>query len=310
MVKYRILSLDGGGIRGLLTTIVLERLTKEIPCWLDKTDLLAGTSTGGITALGLASGRTPTDMRNFYCQHGKQIFTQTLSSETTGLGKFISAKYRNDHLNKEFKDSLKDMTLSQLLKKVVIPSFDLDDNIDHDPTTRCWHPKIFHNFDGIDSDGHEKVADVALYTSAAPTYFPTVNGYIDGGIVANNPSMVALCQTQDIRAKIDPRPTLNEICLLSLGTGTSLSRIEGKNLNWGVLQWAHPMVHIMFDALAGIADYECKCILGDRYCRLAPIFPPNTTFHVDDVSKINQLIAFAENLDLHETIKWIKTQWI
>ena len=66
MGHYRILSIDGGGIRGLFTCVVLQRLEEEVPGWLDRVDLIAGTSTGGIMALGLAYGLSPTTLRNLY----------------------------------------------------------------------------------------------------------------------------------------------------------------------------------------------------------------------------------------------------
>jgi len=149
---------------------------------------------------------------------------------------------------------------------------------------------------------------VALYTSAAPTFFPAVDGYIDGGVFANNPSMAALAQTQDHRALKTP-PRHDRIALLSIGTGTSLMRIERKNLDWGQAQWIKPLLNIMMDGVMGVADYQCRQILGARYHRLAPVFPPDQVIGLDAVDRIPDLVKFAEAVDISEAVKWLKATW-
>jgi len=111
-----------------------------------------------------------------------------------------------------------------------------------------------------------------LYTAAAPTYFPSVDGYIDGGVYANNPSMCALAQTQDDRY-FDPPTKINDVVLLSLGTGTSLFHIKKETLDWGYVQWIKPLTSLMLDGISAIAHYQSEQILRDRYHRLAPVFP-------------------------------------
>jgi patatin-like phospholipase/acyl hydrolase len=149
--------------------------------------------------------------------------------------------------------------------------------------------------------------DVALYTSAAPTYFPSVDGYIDGGVYANNPAMCALAQTRDRR--YSPTPPIDEVLLLSLGTGTSLQYIKGKSHDWGYAQWVKPLISLMLDGTAGIADYQCRQMLGDRYHRLAPVFPAGTTVPLDAVDRIPYLIEFAETVPIDETIEWLRQTW-
>lgn len=308
MPKYKILSLDGGGIRGLLTAILLERLEEAVPGWLDKADLLAGTSTGGIIALGLAHGLTPRELRGLYEKRGKKIFDDSWIDDLTDVGKVIGADYNNKNLTKELKGIFGAAKLKDLKKRVLIPAFDLD-NEDKNPKKRSWKPKFFHNFPGDDSDGEEQAMKVALYTSAAPTYFPVVDGYIDGGVVANNPSMAALAQTQDSRTFSSP-PDLNDIVLLSIGTGRSLLRIEGKNLDWGYAQWAKPLINIMMDGVMGVADYQCKQILGDHYCRISPPFPPDKAIPLDAVDKIQDIVESSESVDIRDVIRWLKEIWM
>lgn len=308
MATYRILSLDGGGIRGLMTAVILERLETAVPGWLRKVDLFAGTSTGGIIALGLAKGLTPTDARNLYYNKGTKIFFDTLWDDVKDLGRLIGAEYDNKNLKEELTAVYGNTRLKQLPKRVLIPAFDLD-NEDLDPTKRSWKAKFFHNFPGNDSDGEMKMVDVALYTSAAPTYFPTADGFIDGGVAANNPSMAAVAQTQDSRAKIDPRPSLDELVLLSIGTGNPQHRVEGKRLDWGISQWAAPLVNILLDGTVSIPHFQCEQLLGERYFRLFPVLPPDKNYALDDVSKMDDMITIALDTDISGTVDWLKQHW-
>ncbi|MBU1908477.1 MAG: patatin-like phospholipase family protein, partial [Verrucomicrobia bacterium] len=186
-------------------------------------------------------------------------------------------------------------------------AFDLD-NEKPDPAERSWAPKFFHNLPGPDSDGAFPVWKVALYTSAAPTYFPSVDGYIDGGVAANNPAMAALAQTRDRRSFPRPWP-IEKLVLLSVGTGRLLMRIEGRNLDWGYAQWARPLIDILGEGLTGVADYQCRQILDKRYHRLAPVFPPGRRFPLDGVKQIPALVKFAKVVDLKPTLDWLLRQW-
>src|SRR5437867_8441668 len=169
---YRILSFDGGGIRGLLTLAILKRLEAEIPNLIRGADLLAGTSTGGIIALGLAAGKSVDELISLYKNNGERIFDDSWFDDIRDISGLVGADYDQKNLGKILKGIFKDMRLKDLGKRVLIPSFNLD-NGDKDETKRTWNPKFFHNFPGEDSDGDESVVEVALDTSAAPTYFPT-----------------------------------------------------------------------------------------------------------------------------------------
>jgi patatin-like phospholipase/acyl hydrolase len=165
--------------------------------------------------LGLAHGLTPAELHAFYYQKGKRIFDDSWLDDIRDLGGLTGADYDNHHLKEELANIFGDTLLKLLGKKVLIAAFDLD-NEATDEAQRHWKPKFFHNFEGSDSDGDTKATDVAVYTSAAPTYFPTADRYIDGGVVANNPSMAALAQTQDVRSVITPHRWRMLPCSLSV----------------------------------------------------------------------------------------------
>lgn len=288
---YRILSFDGGGIRGLVTLAILKRLEAQVPTLVRNTDLFAGTSTGGIIALGLAAGKPVDELVSLYRDNGKKIFDDSWWDDLRDIGGLSGADYDQKNLEKILKRAFNETRLRDLQKRVLIPSFDLD-NQAKDTARRTWSPKFFHNFPGEDSDGDERVVEVALDTSAAPTYFPSHDGFVDGGVVANNPSMAAVAQTQDKR-NVDPAPPLDEIHLLSLGTGTNLSFIKGRELDWGLAQWAKPLVNLLMDASMGVVDFQCRHILKDTYQRIAPVFPSNTNIKLDEWERSQDLIDFG-----------------
>jgi len=305
MTKYRVVSIDGGGIRGLVTAILLERIvaTPGLETFLDSIDLVAGTSTGGLLALGIAGGIGLREIRDVYEKKGRKIFDDSWFDDLVDLGKLRGADYSTKPLRRELRRLFGDCTLEQLEKRVLVTTFDLDNE---DPAHRTWKPKLFHNFPGPGTDGASRAADVGLYTSAAPTYFPSVDGYIDGGVYANNPSMCALAQTQDSRYS---RTALGDVVLFSIGTGTNLQYIKGKTLDWGYAQWVKPLIGLMLDGTVGIADYQCYQILGARYHRLAPVFPADRTVALDDVKKVPYMIEFAGSVDLDETVDWLRRTW-
>ena len=305
-MAYRILSLDGGGIRGLISTIVLMRLSREkgLADWLEGAQLLAGTSTGALIALALARGIALEEILALYRDKADEIFDDSLFDNLKDAGTLLGAQYRTEGLQRELQRLFGAARLRDLKKRVLITAFDLD-NEDPRPARRRWKPKLFHNFPGSDSDGAMPVWKVGLYTSAAPTYFPSHNGYVDGGVVANNPSLAALTQTQDPRAELNPRPALGDVRMLSLGTGGILSYIAGKRHNWGYAQWAKPLINLLLDASMGIADYQCRQIMRENYHRLAPIFPPKVNIMMDEWKRSKELIKFGESADVAPTVEWL-----
>jgi len=308
---YRILSIDGGGLRGLIAARMLQRLNQmpEISGWLDSADLIAGTSTGGILALGIAAGKSPEEICQLYIEKGPAIFDDSIWDDIRDFGKLIGADYSNKTLKKELKSLFNKTKLSDLRCKVAIPAFDLD-NEAPSALERTWKPKIFHNYAGDDSDGNQFVKDIALYTSSAPTYFPSANGFIDGGVFANNPSMVALAQAVSSRNIPSERADIEDIVLLSVGTGVNLSYIKRKNVDWGYAQWAKPLVDIMMEGGMGISDYQVNQLIGDRYHRLQVIFEPDETIPMDSVKKIPRMDEIGRNHDISSAKEWIEQYWM
>lgn len=306
MNKYRILCLDGGGIRGLYTAVLLHRIATAVPAFLESIHLYAGTSTGGILALGLAAGRTPQEGVILYQHWGPRIFSRSLLWKMRTLGGLIGAKYDNHSLLEAVTTELGQRTMADLAQQgrfVLISTFRLKATLKSYPV---WKPKFFHNFPGATGDMDELLRDVAMYTSAAPTYFPSYQGYVDGGVAANSPTMAALAQA------LDPgtgNQQLADVRLLSLSTGIVPQYIDGERNNWGLWQWAKPTIPIMLEGSMETQNYECRRILGpERYHRLNEPIPESVA--LDDVASMDRLIQYANTVDIGPTVAWIETHFL
>jgi patatin-like phospholipase/acyl hydrolase len=304
MGYFNILSLDGGGIRGLLSCKLLERLERLYPGYLEKVNLFAGTSTGGILALGLAAGLSPAEIGDLYQKDGTKIFSKNIWDKVGDIDRFYYADYKNNALEEALKNKFGGLRLGDLKKKVLISSFRLDSGSVTKMGVRSWKPKFFQNFDDDPSDCDQTVVDVALRTSAAPTYFPVYQGFADGGLVANNPSMCAVAQALD---KNTGKQKLNKITLLSIGTGVLPKFVKGFNENWGYLQWAPHLITIMIDGVSGVADYQCRQLLGPRYLRLDVLF--DRDIGLDNVDEMSYLVQLADREEINETQKWFSNYY-
>lgn len=308
MAKYRILSFDGGGLKGLLSLGIMERLSAELggDAWIRQADLYAGTSTGGLIALCLASGKPVAEISDFYRNEGPAIFNRKTWTYLTSLCKLLHVGYENRALDKALLGLFGDRRLHELDKKVLAVSFDLHQR---QGKRAFWAPKVFHNFPGQGQDA-DLARHVGLYTSAAPTFLPSVAGYVDGGVCANNPSMCALAQVLDER--IDERQEQDAIHLLSIGTGVNPESVNKKTVRWGALGWNLKILRVIMDGSVGIADYQCRQILGkERYQRLQPIL--DERIDMDDAKKIPELIRLGETMDsktIRQWADWISRNWM
>src|SRR5262245_5024740 len=339
MSKYRILALDGGGIRGLLTTMLLERLCLQpgLEQVFDDTFLIAGNSSGALIALAMAHGLAqPTTAQTLgrirgVFENGPLIFG---SAVPFPVGFWLWPKFGEEARASGLKKLLGEHTrLRDLQRHVLISSFQLDKQrtahqsvqppqenaglprqVKRLKEARTWRAKLFHNFPP-DSDCDLEAWKVALYSTAAPAYFPTADGFIDGGVYANNPAMCALAQLFDDRYAPTRKPPLNDVLLLSVGAGQNLKFIEGPRHNWGVLRWASNYVWLTMDGTVGVADYQCRQMLtAKNYWRLAPNVPADEVIELDDLDKINRLTELTEEFvagcEFRDCVAWLRSNWM
>lgn len=300
MAAYRIITFDGGGVRGALMVTLLKRLTSQFPHLLDKVDLFAGTSTGSICAVALASGRSVDTLVEFYAEENlKFVFTPAHLN-------WFRPKYSNANFRALLENHLGNLRLGELKYNFMAPSFQLDHRADKD-----WRPVFFHNFP--DSPFlNESVVDIVLRSAAAPTYFPSHESFIDGGVMANNPSTAAIAIALGHK---QPTPQLADIKLLSIGTGLTPTIIKTNTTGWGEVQWllnpfgtpSDPILNILFDGVVEADHATSQNILGKNYWRLNPRLP--RPMLLDDWRAFPELIKTADKYDLQPTLDWIASNW-
>ncbi|WP_121964995.1 CBASS cGAMP-activated phospholipase [Myroides sp. N17-2] len=204
MKTFKILSIDGGGIKGLYSARILEKFEQKFKCKTsDHFDMICGTSTGGLIALALTSLITAENICKFYEDKGEIIFPSSKEFKIPFLGKtskrgikqiLWKGKFENEGLKKSLDEIFGDKIIGNANNLLCIPSYSVTEA----------KPKVFkydHKEGNLSRDNRAKMVDIALATSAAPTYFPMAElpyynneQFIDGGVWANNPTLVGLLE--------------------------------------------------------------------------------------------------------------------
>ena len=319
-MAFKILTFDGGGIRGVVTARVLANLCADAGVVSDTADLLAGSSVGATNALALALGMRPAEMVSLYSDHAASIFRRSLRRG------FLKSVYKTDHQRTGHLAALvaagvkdpEQKVLGDLDKRVLVTTFQLNGARELRPgATAAWKGKLFHNFE-LDSDGtpngdlNELVMDVLLRSSAAPIVFPVYQGFADGGLVAINPSVCAIAQA------LNPATggaEIGDVRLLSFGTGRGATHsLDIGTVNWGLVQWglnAGRYGDRFIDAFADIPAFQAQQLLGERHFRLNPPIPPNAG--IDRPSDIPRFIeaadAYRKTEEWAAALAWVKRWW-
>jgi uncharacterized protein len=258
-VATRILSIDGGGIRGLIPVRVLaeveERCGKPIA---ELFDVIAGTSTGGILALGLSCPQpqySAADLARLYVEQGEEIFPKRLIN----VRQLYDEKYSNEGLQRALRATLGDARLKDARTRVLVTAYDIE--------TRT--PVFFRSERAKEDDDRDfLMREVALATSAAPTYFEPARvgeppmALVDGGVFANNPGMCAYVD------RYTPGE-LGDVTMVSLGTGQLTRPLRYDDAkDWGLLSWGLRVLDVVFDGVSDTVDHQLKTLLGTGYLRL------------------------------------------
>lgn len=281
---FKILSLDGGGIRGVYTAEVLRRC-EEAFCGgrtlADYFDMIAGTSTGGIIALGLGLGIATRDIVGFYRDDGRAIFPPLPTWAPSRWWRFYRAlrRARLDHeaLERALKERFGDHLLGESTARLVIPAFMM-------PKTEIAVFKTDHHED-FANDHSTPMWRVARATSAAPTYLKgheheeSGRIFIDGGVWANNPVMVAV-----VDAVTAYDVDFDQIEILSIGTGNAPFELQRKGVLGGLIAWKEAIKAAMF-LTTDNATAQAKLLLGpDRCLRIEPA-EADSAIDLDDYDK-------------------------
>jgi patatin-like phospholipase/acyl hydrolase len=281
----KVLSIDGGGIRGIIPAIILAALQKRLGRNLYEVfDLIAGTSTGGIIALGIGttanSGQpySPDKLVDLYVQNGPAIFKKNLLMPVREL--FLS-KYSPNSLEKTLATFFGATELKTALTPLMISSYDLQGQ----------RPFMFKShYIAAHPNYNWEVKSVARATSAAPTFFPPYHlvkgsedyALVDGGVFVNNPAMAAYSEARSLY------PEFANVVVISVGTGDrqdSISYAVAKD--WGLIGWARQIVPVMMDSVSEAVDYELRFMPGCTFHRLQPSHLEAAENKMDNVTPEN-----------------------
>jgi uncharacterized protein len=280
--RFQILALDGGGLRGIFSAAILASLEEDLQASVvDHFDLITGTSTGGIIALAMGLGLRPRQILEFYTELGAQVFRSRL-----GLGsarQLVRAKYQPGPLRAALTSVFGDRTFGESTKRLVITSYNLGAD-DVYLFRTAHHPRLRR-------DWRECAVDVAMATSAAPTYLPgfPLSGarLVDGGLWANNPAMVAL-----VEAVGTCHVPLESLRVFSLGTTTEVRHRSRRLDHGGMLPWARAAVDVILRAQSISANNQVHHLLSpERLLRLNPVVPAD--LFALDKANVSDLIGLA-----------------
>ncbi|MDB5987841.1 MAG: patatin [Nevskia sp.] len=296
---FRILSIDGGGVRGYLAAAILANIEDYLNSKLNETlplgqrfDLIVGTSAGGLIGLGLALGRSAGELRALLLDLVPKVFGA--GNRRSRLSRATKPRYGDAALESELQAVFGAHTLADLTTDACITSVSL---IDAKP--RLHKTDYFaRNAGRLD----ERLIDVAMATSAAPTYFPARNSkysanLVDGGLAANNPSVIGVIDALQFerpskrgvhRPHLDVSGNSGPL-LLSVGTGQPgpLPYDYKRMTNGGWLNWMLPIHEIVLLSQAQLVHHQAKFLVGSKYLRIDPIL--NVPVKLDDAAHFHEL---------------------
>jgi uncharacterized protein len=290
----RVLSIDGGGIRGLIPALVLTEVEKRSGkrIW-ELFDLIAGTSTGGILACALcAPDPLPAEqLVALYEEEGPTIFDRSLWQRIRSAGGLLDEKYDAGALDRALERFLSDKRLAETKPDLLVPAYNMGEP----------GPYFFKSRKARDEGEDFPLSEVARATSAAPTYFEPAElsgeALVDGGVFAANPAMCAFAEVMRFQPSAD-------VFLLSLGTGQrtrkrSFDQIE----NWGLIEWAKPILDVVFDGVSDAVDYQLQHALDEGHYWRLQVELDRASDDLDDASADNLrgLRAQAEGLIANRT---------
>ena len=324
MKTVNILSIDGGGIRGIIPITILhyieQVLQKHNPGkhLYEYFDIMGGTSTGGLIVLGLgvpllknAQSKTPKyttkSLLNIYTEKGDSLFSRVTTKWLSAISSLYQYKYSVDFIEDLMEEVYGDATLRNSLLPLLITSYDC----------QKMTPKLFKSYpikkDPASEDYYIK--DVARATSAAPTFFPAAKvkscpphnktyGFIDGGVFANNPAMLTVLEARKMY------PEAENFNVLSLGTGYTVRDYHIDDMqSWGIYQWMSPgkdvpLLKIMMAGQSETVHYTLQTLDNVNYFRFDSLLD-NKHAGMDLVTKNN--LQYLQKIAI-ESIKKNKIQ--
>ncbi len=296
-IHTRILSIDGGGVRGIVSAVILAYLENKLQQLsanpdarlADYFDLFAGNSTGGLIIAGLLlpgeDGRpkySAEDIIELYLKNAKIIFQTSLLQGIKSVSGLLDVKYDEEGPQFVYNKYFKNRELKELLKPCLIPVYDLTRGKNY----------FFRQHKAIASDRHNfYLKDVMRSATAAIAYFPpasvtSVNGqekhcFIDGGIFAVNPSLSAYAEFRHLNKNLYSKNTM----MFSLGGGRQDTYLEcDKVSHWGAMEWRDTGSNLVTTSLSDAIHYQLKAVYNSNphYLRINPFIDKSSSTSLDN----------------------------
>ena len=313
MNRTRILSIDGGGIKGIVPAVVLLHLEKILQHLSnnphsrihDYFDLFSGASTGAIIIAGLLSPDnnnrpkySSKEILDLYLENGQIIFNSSLFQEIKSVSGIVNVKYDSKGLESVFEKYFGKSELKDLLKPSLIPVYDLSRGKNY----------FFRQQKALKSPRHNfYVKDLLRAATSALTYFPpaqisTANNkehrcFIDGGVFANNPALSAYAEFRYHNSDLHAKDTM----MLSLGTGRQSTHLDCEiTANWGAAEWLYQGSFMTSNAISSVSDYQLNAVYdsASNYLRLDTSFDDSHSSSMDNTKKeyLDYLISLGESI--------------
>lgn len=289
-----VLSIDGGGIRGIVPATILDYLEKKIQ-EIQKdhrirlsslVDMVAGTSTGSIVGsmMLLPCDKDPKhpkytfeQISQMYIDMGGDVFKRSFWHNIKTLWGLFGPVYPASNIESKLLQMMDHYELKDLIKPCLFTAYDIDRR----------RADIFTNNDKESKYGSYCVKDVIRGSTSIPAYFPpayfqegaTINTLVDGGVFANNPSLVAYVEASKTLFETESPSNLdpNKIMVISMGTGASVRKQYPyvKSRKWGMVNWVFPIIDVMLSGISDITHYQMEKLFEgserpDNYKRINP----------------------------------------
>jgi uncharacterized protein len=309
---FKVLSIDGGGIKGLYSSKILEHFEDKFNCHIaDYFDLICGTSTGGLIALGLSLHIPVSEISNLYYNRGKQIFPQRNKYLSFLKQFFLQSKYDNEELRKVLQEMFGERTISESRTLLCIPAFSLTDG-------RPFIFKYDHPEGDLCRDGKTRYVEIALATSAAPSYLPIVTidthggkQFIDGGVYANNPILVGVMEA--FRYFVGQEKRFQKLMVMSIG---SLEPNPGRGIipkhQRSIVDWSKDLITTFSEGQASLTNSFVEILAQHSdspfdYVRIpsAPLSPEQARIiNIDNTS--SEALRLISQMGTDQALLWGK----
>jgi len=296
--QVRVLSIDGGGIRGIIPAMILAELERRTGKRIfELFSLIAGSSTGGILALGLTKPNTnglpyrAQDLVELYEEHGGRIFSRSVWHRIHAVGNIAEEKYPAAEIEAVLNEYFGDARLRDAATDVLVSSYEIERRFPFFFRSSRARTETTYDF---------PMKQVARATSAAPTYFEPLKidvqvegtkdyyALVDGSVYANNPALCAYIEAATTHRRRNPLDFL----VVSLGTGQLTRRLPyDEAVGWGLARWARPILDVVLDGVSDTVDFQMRELLASddqvtRYYRFQTTLNSGND-DLDDASRTN-----------------------